>query len=341
MKRTIYIFSDGEIKRKGNTLYFENESGKKYIPVENCNEILIFGEVSFNKKLLEFLSQHEIILHYFSHYGYYMGSFYPREHYNSGYMIIKQAEHYLDKNKRFNLAKKFVHGAIENMLKVLQYYNRRGKNLESYITSIEDLKGSMNEIKTNEEQDPIFQLMAVEGNIREIYYKSFNKIIENNDFKFETRSRRPPKSRINALISFSNSLVYTVVLSEIYKTHLDPRVGYLHSSNFRRFSLNLDIAEVFKPIIGDRTIFSLINRRVLNHSMFLSELSNEKVGGVVLNDKGRRVFIEEFDNRMKNTIKHKSLKRNVSYRQLILLEVYKVQKHLIGEKEYEPFVAQW
>ncbi len=78
MKRSIYIFSDGELKRKENTLYFETSEGKKYIPVENTSEILVFGEVTINKRLLEFLTDSEIILHFFNHYGYYIGSFYPR-----------------------------------------------------------------------------------------------------------------------------------------------------------------------------------------------------------------------------------------------------------------------
>jgi len=106
MKRTIYIFSDGEIKRKGNTLYFESDGGKKYIPVESTSELFIFGEVTINKRLLEFLTETEIIMHFFNYYGYYIGSFYPREHLNSGYMILKQAEHYLDIDKRLTLAKK-------------------------------------------------------------------------------------------------------------------------------------------------------------------------------------------------------------------------------------------
>jgi len=96
MKKTVYIFSNGELKRKQNTLYFETEDNKKkYLPVENTGEIQIFGEITINKKLLDFLSQNEIIVHFFNYYGYYSGSFYPREHYNSGEIILKQAEHYL------------------------------------------------------------------------------------------------------------------------------------------------------------------------------------------------------------------------------------------------------
>ena len=122
MKKTIYIFSSGELHRKQNTLYFEGDKGRKYIPVENTGEMLIMGEVTINKKLLEFLSQKEIVLHFFNHYGYYVGTFYPREHYNSGHMILKQAEHYLSSEKRMDIAQRFVSGAVDNMKKVLIYY---------------------------------------------------------------------------------------------------------------------------------------------------------------------------------------------------------------------------
>lgn len=141
MKKTIYVFSNGELKRKGNTIFFETDDGKKkYVPIENTGELMIFGEVSINKKLLDFLSQKEIILHFFNYYGYYSGSYYPREHYNSGYMILKQSEHCLDAEKRMGLAKAFVEGAITNIERVLNYYSSRGGDLEAPISSIASLK---------------------------------------------------------------------------------------------------------------------------------------------------------------------------------------------------------
>lgn len=330
MKKTIYIFSDGEIHRKQNTIYFEGEKGRKYIPIENTGEILIFGEVTINKKLLEFLSQTEVILHFFNHYGYYIGSFYPREHNNSGHMILKQAEHYLNSDKRLKLASKFVSGAVANIKKVLCYYQNRGVDLKNCISVIEDLEQKIPEQESTE------QLMAIEGNIREQYYKAFDKIFDNPEFEFGERSRRPPENRLNTLISFGNSLLYVVCLSEIYKTHLDPRIGFLHTTNFRRFTLNLDIAEIFKPIIVDRIIFTLINKGMIKIDDFY-----EEANGVFLKESGRRTFIEEFDKRMVTTIEHPSLGRNVSYRSLIHLEAYKIEKHLLEEKEYEPYVARW
>jgi CRISPR-associated protein Cas1 len=330
MKRTIYIFSDGELKRKENTIYFETEEGKKYIPVENTSEIFILGEVTINKRLLEFLTESEIIMHFFNYYGYYIGSYYPRAHMNSGYMILKQAEHYIDPPKRLNLARRFVQGATENIKRVLAYYQNRGKGLDVFISKITPLHESLPSCNS------IDELMAIEGNIREQYYYAFDVILDNEHFVFEGRTRQPPKNRLNALISFGNSLLYTICLSEIYHTHLDPRIGFLHTTNFRRFSLNLDVAEVFKPVIVDRVIFTLVNKGILKPQHF-----EQKLDGIVLNEKGRELFVREMDERLKSTFEHKALGRHVSYRELIRLELYKIEKHLIGEEEYKPFVSSW
>ncbi len=331
MKKSIYIFSNGIIKRKQNTLFFETEDGeKKYVPVENTQEIYVFGEVSLNKKLLEFLSQKEIILHFFNYHGYYVGSFYPREHYNSGLITLKQAEHYLDNEKRMKLARTFVKGATGNMLKLLSYHKTRGVDLDDLMQNIEDLKERIDEQETTEE------LMAIEGNIRDIYYKSFDRITNNPDFFFESRTRRPPQNRINALISFGNQLLYVAVLGEIYRTHLDPRIGYLHSTNTRRFTLNLDVAEIFKPVIVDRLILSMINKKIIQKDSF-----DMRLGGIMLKERAKMEFLREWDKRLQSTVKHKGLGRNVSYRTLIRLELYKIEKHLLGDKEYKPYLMKY
>lgn len=330
MKKTLYIFQNGNLRRKDQTLRLETEEGNRYIPVEDTMEILIFGEVDFNKRLLEFLSQKEIILHIFNHYGYYAGSFYPREHLNSGYMILKQAMCYQNGEKRMGLAKLFISGAVHNILQVLKYYRNRGKNVASIIESIRSLQEMINASTTVEE------LMALEGNIRGYYYQSFDHILENEDFTFENRSKQPPKNEMNALVSFGNTMLYTAVLSEIYKTHLDPRIGFLHATNFRRFTLNLDVAEVFKPVLVDRLIFSLVAKKMITAKDF-----DRRAGGTFLTDRGKKVFITEWDKRLKTTFKHRDLRRNVSNRRLIRLELYKIQKHLMEEKNYVPYKAKW
>lgn len=331
MRKTVFIFSDGKLKRKQNTVFFETTDGnKRYLPIQDIGEIMVFGEIVVNKRLLEFLAKKEVILHYFNYYGYYIGSYYPREHLNSGYMILRQAEHYLDHEKRMLLARQFVHGAAQNMIQVLKYYERRGRPIGDIRLALEELTGKIDDYHDTDE------LMGLEGNMRNLYYQALDAIVDNPLFTFEKRTRRPPRNHMNTLISFGNSILYTTILSEIYKTHLDPRIGFLHATNFRRFTLNLDIAEIFKPIIVDRTIFTLIGRNQLTEADFESEM-----GGILLKESGRKTFVTEMDRKLSTTLMHQSSGRNVSYRRLLRLELYKLQKCLMGEESYIPYQAKW
>jgi CRISP-associated protein Cas1 len=331
MNQTIYLFANGLLRRKDNTICFEsNEGVRKYVPIETVKEMHIFGKITINSDLLSFLTQKQILLHFYNFFDYYQGTYYPREHYNSGYMTIKQALFYQDESSRLFLAKQFVKGAYRNMRKVILYYHNRGhavKQIGEYIKYLAD---------TIDEQSDINSLMAIEGNIREKYYTVFDTVLDDSDFAFQKRSRRPPKNPINALISFGNMLLYTSVLSEVYKTHLDPRIGYLHTSNFRRFSLNLDVAEIFKPILVDRLIFSLINKGIIKKKDFSKELP-----GFYLKEESRKIFVEKWEERLQTTVKCYKIQHKVSYRRLLRLELYKLEKHFLGEKEYESYKSEW
>jgi CRISPR-associated protein Cas1 len=363
MKRNYYIFSSGKLIRKDNTLYFEPGESKepeeveiteeeiqvddnslqeneaeelepkklprKPIPVEDIDSIYCFSELRFNTKFLNFISQKEIVLHLFNYYGYYSGSFYPREPYLSGKLLVEQVNTYSDQEKRVALAKKFVEGSAENIRKNLQYYNSRDKDLSYFIQKTEEL------ISKIELTNDVQELMGIEGNIRSNYYTSWNLIID-PEINFEKRQKHPPSNPINALISFGNSLVYTSVLSEIYKTQLNPLISFLHEPGERRFSLSLDIAEIFKPLLSDRLIFSLLNKKQIQDKHFSKELNK-----CYLTEEGRKIFLKEFDEKLKTTIQHRQLKKSVSYRHLIRLECYKIIKHLLGEKEYKPFKIWW
>ncbi len=355
MKRNYYIFSPGRLKRKDNTLYFEEfeeeqpeeitseeensaspdleeaprKLPRKPLPVEDIASIYCFGELNFNTKFLNFISQKNITLHFFNYYGYYTGSFYPREPFNSGKLLIKQAARHSNMKERMKLARLFVLGAANNIKKNLQYYNNRGKDL---VPIIERTDTIIKKVKTAAE---IHELMGYEGNIRADYYLAWNLIID-QEINFTKRSRRPPSNPVNALISFANGMVYSTVLSEIYSTQLNPVISFLHEPGTKRFSLSLDIAEIFKPLLADRLIFSLLNKNMLKENDF-----DKNLNYCYLKEKGRKVFLREYDEKLKTTIKHKTLRRSVSYRRLITLECYKIIKHILGEKEYKPFNIWW
>lgn len=138
------------------------------------------------------------------------------------------------------------------------------------------------------------------------------------------------------MISFVNSMIYAKTLSEIYHTQLNPTISYLHEPGARRFSLCLDVSEVFKPLIGDRLIFSLLNRKQITEDSFTKELNF-----LHLKKEASALISRELEERLKKTIMHKELGHQVSYQYLIRLEAYKLIKHLIGEKEYEGFKIWW
>lgn len=313
--------SDGLLKRRENTVYFVNKDGKKPIPINKIYSIYAYGSLTFSSQAMHLLAKEGVPVHFFNYYGYYDGSFYPREKLLSGDLIINQAEHYLDHEKRILIAKKFVEGAAKNMEKVLKYYS-----IENQISTILSDLGNCKRIT---------EVMNVEGRIRADYYRKMNEILPES-FNFDKRVKRPPENMINALISFGNSMLYSTVLSEIYNTQLNPTVSYLHEPSERRFSLALDLSEIFKPILVDRLIFYLVNKRMLNEDDFEKDLNC-----CLLNEGGRRIFIKEYDERLKKTIKHRELNRKVSYNRLIRLEAYKLIKHLLGSKEYKPFVMWW
>ncbi|MDD3841078.1 MAG: type I-B CRISPR-associated endonuclease Cas1b [Clostridia bacterium] len=330
MKRNYYIFSNGRIKRKDNTICLENEKGKKYIPINDIEALYIFGEVDFNSKVLNFFGQNNITVHIFNYYGFYTSSIYPREHLLSGYSLVNQVKKYLDPVERIKLARETINTASYNILKNLKYYNpRRNEKLEDIILKIEKERKKIP--YTNGIQD----LMGTEGRIRDLYYSGFS-IITMGKFKMKKRVKRPPDNPMNTLISFGNSLMYTTVLSEIYRTQLNPTISYLHEPGERRFSLSLDISEVFKPIITDRTIFKLINEGMIDQNHFTKELNF-----CHLNEKGRKVFMQQYEDKLNTVIKHKELERQVSYRRLIRLECYKLIKHINDIENYEGLKMWW
>lgn len=322
------------MSRKDNTLRFTpvdeegREGAPRYIPVEGVSDLYVFGSLDANSALYNFLGKNQVTVHFFDYYEHYTGSFYPKEYLLAGKMQIAQTQHYSDKKKRLTIAKKFIEGAAFNMVKNLRYYQNRGKDLEAYILQIEEFAGQL------ENAARVAEMMGIEGNIRQVYYMAFDEILA--EFAMEGRSRRPPKNEINALISFGNMMCYTLCLDMIYHTQLNPTISFLHEPGARRYSLALDLAEIFKPILVDRTIFRVINRKEVKGSDF-----DVKMNYCLIKESGKKTFIQAFEDRLKETIKHRTLKKNVSYKHLVKLECYKLTKHLLGMEEYKPFKVWW
>ena len=302
---------------------------RRVIPVEDVDAIWSFKELDLNSKVLNFLAQKKIPIHFFNYYGFYSGSFYPREYLQAGFLLVRQVKHYSSNRKRLVISRELIGAALHNILRNLRYRDARGADLLSETEAVQTEVLRLSEVKD------INQLMACEGRARAAYYKAFEKIIK-RDVEFKKRVRRPPDNMVNTLISFTNGLVYSSVLTQIYRSQLDPTISFLHEPGFRRFSLALDLAEVFKPILADRLIFRLFNNGQLSEKHFAQDLNC-----CYLKDSGRKIVLKEWDARLGTTIEHRRLKRKVSYERLIRLECYKLVKHLTEVEEYKGFRAWW
>lgn len=326
MGSTRYITSMGELSRKDNSLCFRKEGKNVYIPVENTKEIYCLNEVSINSKLLDFLASNNIVVHFFNYYEGYSGSYYPKNQYNSGKLLIKQVEKF--NSDRLVIAKNIVAGIGVNIKEVLYHYYKHNKK---------EVKGTIDWITKEffrrvEDSGNIKELMAIEGELWQRFYSEFKNFLP-EDFIMNKRVKRPPDNPINAMISFGNSLLYTKTISAIYRTHLDQRISFLHEPSEGRFSLSLDISEVFKPVIVYKTIFDLVN----NKKIQVSKHFDKKVNYCLLNEEGRNIFITAFEERMESVFNHPKLKRRVSYRTAIKLDCYKLIKYIMEGKEFIPF----
>jgi len=325
--RTHFLMVAGRVRREANNLKFDrydedfNVVSTKPLPIKGIDEIYILAKVDLDSYTMAFIANNNILLHFFSPFQSFRGNFFPNTSNSvnkSGFVLLQQLRAFDDEVHRLYLAKQVTKGQILNGANNCKKYNVEFET-ESYMQSLEKAK-SINEI------------MAVEGAFNKNYYQAWNKIIKNQrSFKFVKRTKRPPTDKLNSLISYVNTRIYNITLSEIYKTELDPRIGFLHEPNYRSLSLHLDIAEIFKPIIGDNIIFTLLNKNEITVKSFKT-------------DSGRI----RFTNDAIKTIELKIIKKmteqtmigeqKLTWRQVIRREVNRIKRNVVETSEYEPFI---
>lgn len=353
-----YLFSNGRLRRRQNTLWFEKATPDRVpetdagdtgapsgaptgertvLPVEAVDALHLFGEVDLNSKLIVFLAQNRIPAHVYDYYGNYAATLYPREDLLSGRLTIAQAEHYLRPRKRLVLARAFVDASLFNIRRTLLYYERRVPDAAAVRTALAVVEREAARVP---DEPAVPELMAAEGRARDAYYRAWPAVLgpaTAEAFPYDGRSRRPPQNALNAALSFGNALCYALCVKALYRTALDPTLSFLHEPGDRRYSLALDLAEVFKPLLVDRALFRLLKTGVLQPRHF-----EPRLGGVYLTDAGRRRFVGAWDERLRRTVRHRGLGRHVSYERLVRLDAYRLVRHLTDPNDaYVGFRAWW
>lgn len=325
--RTHFLMNNGRLRRQDNNLYFdrydedEEVAGTKILPINAIDEIYILSKVDIDSYSISFLANQNIVLHFFSPYQSFRGNFFPNSANSinkSGFVLLQQLRAFDDAKHRLYISKQITKGQMLNGAANCQRYGVKF-DVEVYI-------------QTLKQAQDIGQVMASEGAFKKNYFQTWNEIIKNQrSFKFTSRSKRPPTDKLNSFISYINTRIYNVVLSEIYKTELDPRIGFLHEPNYRSLSLHLDIAEIFKPIIGDNLIFTMLNKNEITAKEFKT-------------DSGRIRFtndaIKKIEMKMISKLTEQTMigKQKLTWRQVIRREVNQLKKTICEYTDYEPFV---
>ena len=325
-----HVFADGELSRSENTLRIDTLDGDtKYLPVESIDSLYLHGQIDFNTRVLGVLNENGVPVHIFGWKDYYQGSYLPKREQVSGNTVVEQVRAFDDNEQRIRIGQQIIQASIHNMRRNLVYYDGRRGEFESAIDELERHKDEVPGVAG------INELRAVEGNARKTYYECFDRILR-DPFTLTRREYNPPTNETNALISFLNGMVYTTCVSAIRKTALDPTVGFVHEPGDRRFTLSLDIADIFKPILADRLVFRLVNRQQISISDFEEELQ-----GCLLTEDGRLTVLEEFEQTLDETIEHPRLNRKVSFKTLVQTDVYSLKKHILTGEPYHATERWW
>ncbi|SDG24651.1 CRISP-associated protein Cas1 [Halorubrum xinjiangense] len=324
-----HVFADGELSRNEGTLRIDTLDGEtEYLPVESIDSLYLHGQIDFNTRALGLLNDHGVPAHVFGWKDYYRGSYLPKRGQVSGNTVVEQVRAY-DDDRRLPIAQRITQASIHNMRSNLRYYDGRSGDFADTVDDLADEKDRVTSV------DTINELRAVEGNARKAYYRCFDRILR-EPFELTKREYNPPTNEANAIVSFLNGMTYTTCVSAIRKTALDPTVGFVHEPGERRFTLSLDIADIFKPILADRLVFRLVNRQQITAEDFESELD-----GCLLTENGRMTVLEEFEKLLDETVAHPRLKRNVSYKTLVRTDVLSLKKHILTGEEYHATERWW
>lgn len=326
-----HIMENGILSRKDMSLLFENEELIQHYPVEMTSDINVYSDMVYSSSFFRMANDKRFIVNMFDDKGIFIGSFIPDSSNPDASMLLKQAQAYLDNDLHLQYAKKFEYASIYNMYAVIRYYNQRRNNLLQ--SKCDQIRHQSEMIKKS---DSLNEMMLIEARARELYYSCFSSIMESSDFTFHGRNRRPPKDPVNAMISFGNTFLYNRISSMICRTKLDNRLSFVHSPKTRKTNLCLDLADIYKPLIVDRTIFSIINKHMMNTEVHFSY--NETDGSVLLNEGGCRILIQQLERKLSSHISKNG--KEWSYLQIIRYDIQQLVHSLNSSScAFQPYTG--
>jgi CRISPR-associated protein Cas1 len=326
-----YLSLDGE-----NIVILAENSEKRRFPLHMLENIMCFSYKGASPALMGACAERKIGLSFFSPNGKFLAGVHGKEY---GNVLLRKQQYRIsdDKEQGVQYAKNMMIGKVYNSRWTLERTARDHKERVDY-ESIRKISAELQEgllkIRT---VDNIDQLRGIEGELASRYFSVFDELILNqkDDFIFQTRNRRPPMDRVNALLSFAYAVVERECANALRSVGLDPFVGFMHTDRPGRESMALDIMEEFRSILCDRFVLTLINTKTVRKDSFMKGDD----GAVLLNDKGRKIFFNNWQNRKRELITHPFLKEKMEWGLVPYIQALLLARTIRGDiEEYPPFL---
>ncbi|HNS33530.1 MAG TPA: CRISPR-associated endonuclease Cas1, partial [bacterium] len=260
----------------------------------------------------------------FTLYGKFLGRLAPVESRNVP-LRIAQYEHYRSSELKLEIAKSFVSGKIVNSKTILSKYSRNHPEID-FSSHILELGTLHEEIAR---KASVSSLMGIEGRASAVYFECFGCMLLKN-FEFKNRVPRPPRDPVNSLLSFGYAMLANEMFSSLSGRGFDPYLGYLHSNEYGRPALALDIMEEFRQPVIDRLVIELVNKEIIKPGGF-----EDKDDMVYLCDEARKEFLSNYERRMQTKISYNE--KMLNYRELMHSQVETLASSLLKNCRYIPF----
>lgn len=329
--------SDIVIKKKGNALKIQYpDMSLDHIPLDMIEAIVIFSNAMVESDVCQLCAERGISIWFLNRSA---NVRYRVSGRINGNVIVRKNQCLLSESEeRMPVVKAMIAGKVYNSRAVVDKFRRnhpeKGEAELKKIIAI--LKDSEEKIRLADSES---EIRSIEAYASKCYFKAIGHMVLKNtdDFHFETRNRRPPRDNMNALLSFTYTLLMVECMGALESAGLDPYVGFLHTDRSGRASMALDVMEEFRPLIADRFVLRLINLGLVNGEMF-----EESNGGTYLDGKGKAVVLKEWTHMKQEKVYIPELEENVAKGLFPHLQAQKLVRFVKGEmKEYTALQGRW
>lgn len=328
---TLYVDEQGaSIHLTGERLVVVKEGHElRQIRLRDLERVILFGPVDFTTQALHALLESGVDTHFLTTDGRYRGRLAPADGKN---VLLRQTQYRRADDAAFRgeMARRILGAKLANCRYIILRHHHN--NPSPLLSRVADELAQA--AKRLDEQPDVEACMGVEGTAARAYFQALGSMVR-REFAFAARTRRPPRDPVNAMLSFGYALLLTEIIGALAAHGLDPHVGYVHSIQYGRPALALDLLEEFRPVIADRLAIQLINRGVLQHAHF-----EQREGGVLLNEEGRARYLAAYHRIMTNEVLSRHGSGVVSFRKIIRQQAARMRDAVRGSAPYDPYTPR-